>query len=209
MSKYDLVVFDWNGTLLNDLPLVYASVQKIFGVYKLTPPTLEQYRSEITSDFMKFYWSHGMPDYVTKEDLNKIRSHFFTLHWNDVLLHNNAALILEYISNLGLRLSIVSSEISSVLENRLEQFSLRKFFDLVHGSSWDKEVVLKETLNHFKIPPEQSVYIDDTFDGITAAKNVGMKTIAFTGGYNSRERILAAKPDFIIDSLDQLISYIN
>ncbi|MEK7115289.1 MAG: HAD family hydrolase [Patescibacteria group bacterium] len=205
MSKYRLAVFDWNGTLLNDLSLVYASVQKIFRVYKLTPPTLEQYCNEISADFMQFYWSHGMPQYVTKDDLNKIRQDFFTLHWNNVFLNNDVYAILGFIIGRGLNISITSGEESSVLEERMKQFSLKPLFDLVRGSAWNKEVVLKETLQYFNILPSEAVYIDDTFDGITAAKNVGMDTIGFTGGYNSRERILVANPNFIIDSLDEII----
>src|SRR3989344_8317068 len=60
MDKIEAVIFDWNGTLHDDLEwLAYRSVVKIFETYNLSPPTLDEYRQEITADFMKFYYKQG------------------------------------------------------------------------------------------------------------------------------------------------------
>ena len=61
MCKANTAVLDWNGTLLNDLPLVYRSVCQIFATYGLPAPTLEQYRTEMSQEWMKFYLNYGIP----------------------------------------------------------------------------------------------------------------------------------------------------
>ncbi len=194
--KFELAIFDWNGTLLNDLPIAYQSVIKIFNEFSLPAPSLEEYKNEITADFMKFYHYHGIPAYVTPELLNSIRVKYFEAHWTEPGLHPGAKDLIEFCKYLGLQTAIVSAEIADVLDKRLSGFGIFPFIDRITGSAYDKPKALTETLDFFGIQSEKAFYLDDTFDGLMAAKSVGITAIGFCNGYNSYERIMRAKPDF-------------
>ncbi len=202
------VLFDYNGTLLNDLPLAFASVQKIFRCYQLPEPTLEQYRDEITSNFMEFYWNHGMPRQVTGDDLNKIRKEYFKDHWTKAYFRPDTESVLKKCREQNLLVAIVSAEIKESLEKRLAEAKLDGYFHLVRTQAWPKKEALAETVERLNIPAPSAVYVDDTHEGITDAKSLGMKTIGLTAGYNSVERIIAANPDFVINELSELIPHI-
>lgn len=193
--KLLMVICDWNGTLLDDLGLVYASVLEIFSTYGISPPSLADYQAEITSDFMRFYHGHGIPSGATAQDLNAIRKQFFEKRWDDVRLHRNADEFLVLLEQLHLITGIVSAEVDTVLKKRLEQFNIFRYFDRVIGNAWDKERALKEMLETFHFLPEEVAYVDDTFDGLMAARNVGILPIGVTHGYNTPGRIFAAQPD--------------
>jgi len=202
--KPKLLVCDWNGTLLNDLWLAYLSTEKIFEFFGVPVPTLREYQNEIESDFSKFYIHHG----ITNFDLtinNAIRMQVFEENWDKVGLHDpkTAKHILMRMKQLGLKLAIVSAEIPEVLLRRIAQFDLGDVFDHVRGGAWPKNEALAEVLIHFDVKPEEAFYIDDTHEGISIAKKLGMKTFGFTEGYNTRERIIDAKPTYVVSSLEE------
>ncbi|MEK7465587.1 MAG: HAD hydrolase-like protein [Patescibacteria group bacterium] len=206
-----LVVCDWNGTLINDLLLSYGAVRAIFEHYHLPSPTLETYRKEITADYMKFYTDHGIPKTALREDMNAIRKAYFEKRWNDVELYNGAEELLLLLRQLRLFTGIVSAEIENVLIARIKQFGIDPFFDHVIGNAWDKEEKLRKILDELTISFDEAAYVDDTYDGLTAAKNVGMLSIGVTHGYNTTDRIHAAQPDprYVGDSLADVMHIIQ
>jgi len=209
---WNVAICDWNGTLLNDLPLVYGSVQKIFKSFGKTPPSLETYQKEITADFMKFYKAHGIPVDTQSETLNTIRKKYFKENGKNVALTNGAQELLEVFLGLDLKIGIVSGEARGYLQDtRLKQFHLEKYFDFVFDGVSDKTEKFKEVVKILEIDPGTIFYIDDSYDGISAAKNAGIVTFGFihNGSYNSEEKIRSAKPDHIIKSLLEIIPIIS
>ncbi|MBI5420716.1 MAG: HAD family hydrolase [Parcubacteria group bacterium] len=208
--KPRLLVCDWNGTLLNDLWLAYVSTKAIFEAYGVPAPTLLQYQNEIESDFSKFYIQHG----ITQFDFdfnNRMRRKIFEENWDKVELHDPvmAKHILVRVKQLGLRLAIVSAEIPDVLARRMAQFGLEDVFDCVVGGAWPKNAALRDVLVHFDVKPEETFYIDDTLEGISIAKKLGIRTIGFTEGYNTRQQIVAAKPTYVVNSLAEMLSILQ
>jgi|GEM_PF-256244 len=202
--KPKLLVCDWNGTLLNDLWLAYLSTEKIFEFFGVPVPTLREYQNEIESDFSKFYIQHG----ITNFDLNinnAIRIRVFEENWDKVWLHDQKTTkhFLMCMKQLGLKLAIVSAEIPEVLLRRIAQFDLGDVFDHVRGGASPKNEAIAEVLIHFDVKPEEAFYIDNTYEGISIAKELGMKTFGFTEGYNTRERIIDAQPTYVVRSLEE------
>ena len=211
MARTELAIFDWNGTLLDDLTVVYESVVEIFRTYVIPAPTLEQYRNEIQSDFMKFYFDHGFPKETRRDDLNAIRKRYLQEHGHRARLRPNVKELLELCRKLRIHTAIVSGEKEDVLLERLDQFQLLPLLNEVRGNSWEKERVLEEVVNRFRIPAQRAFYLDDSVDGLQAAKNLGIVTIGFTSGYYPKERILSVKPNFPnrqfpeVDSLEEVM----
>lgn len=206
-----LVICDWNGTLMNDLHLSYGAVCAIFKHYKIFPPTLKTYRREITADYMQFYTDHGIPKTALREDRNAIRKAYFEERWNDAQLHDHAEELLLLLQQLRLHTGIVSAEIEDVLKARIEQFRITPFFDYVMGNAWNKEEGLRKLLDTLGFSFDEAAYVDDTYDGLIAAKNVGMLPIGVTHGYNIPDRIHAAQPDarYIGNSLADIMHIIQ
>lgn len=210
IESVELVIFDWNGTLLDDLEFVFESVLEIFRRYEVPPPTLEEYRREITADFMQFYWNHGIPRSATGDDLNKIRIEVLrAIDLDRYLLVDGVLEVLKGLANRSVKLAIASSGNTEVIAAQLTHLEISDLFDPVITDAWDKVAALKQALKHFGLEPHEAVYIDDTYDGLIAAKNAGLLACGVTWGYNSRERILAAEPDYVIDELKELIELLT
>ena len=209
---WEVAICDWNGTLLDDLELVYGSVKNIFNHFGKTPPSFETYQSEITADFLKFYKKHGIPVDTGSETLNLIRKEYFKKNSGSVALTNGAQKLLEVFLGLDLKIGIVSGEARGYLrDTRLKQFGVEKYFDFVFDGVSNKMEKFKELLNILEISPKTIFYVDDSFDGIAAAKSAGITTFAFIhkGSYNSEEKIRSANPDHIIKNLLEIIPIIS
>jgi len=210
MARF-LVVFDWNGTLLDDLKPVFGSVLEIFRRYDVALPTLEEYRAEITANFMQFYWAHGIPRSATGEEINKIRGEVLqAIDPKRVPLVRGTREVLQALTQAGLKLAIVSAG-TEVVQTQLAQLGVANFFDLVTINVRDKEAALKKTLAHFSLESggDGATYIDDTYDGLAAAKKVGLWTCGVTWGYADKEQIALAEPHFIAEHPGELTDAIQ
>ena len=60
------------------------------------------------------------------------------------------------------------------------------------------------TLNQLRVAPKQAIMIGDSPDDLQAGRVAGLITCGVTYGFHPKERLLAARPDYLIDSLQQL-----
>ena len=202
MTQFKVGIFDMNGTLLNDLPVVYESVCEIFRQYGVTtPPTIDQYRNEITSNFIEFYRKYGVSQSAAPADLNKIRKAYLDEHSHRYALHPEAYRALNECQDIGLRLAVVSAAAPGEFEERIKQFDLAGYFETVYGNAQNKKEAFRVVLEKLGVKAEEAFYVDDTYDGIQSAKAMGLATFGTVNGYCTRERIKEAKPDYIISSL--------
>lgn len=207
------IFFDWNGTLLDDLETVFQSVLDIFQHYHVSPPTLEDYRREITSNFIKFYLNHGIPPTATPEGLNEIRvKSLQAAGTGNLHLTEGISEVLLYLSEHSrLHLGIVSSGNSELVPRQIEHLGINSFFALVITGAYGdgkKAEALRQALNQFGLQSREAMYVDDTQDGIEAAKEVGLWTVGagWKTAYHDRERIALAKPNFLISEPRELIA---
>ncbi len=220
MRKVEAVIFDWNGTLYDDLErLAYGSVVKIFETYNIPTPTLDEYRQEISAKFMNFYYKHGFannfsdqgPDGDAKA-LNIIRKKYYTDNGDKGNIRPDAFYTVLCLRRAGINVGIVSVEIESTLFEKLHSSMLGRLFDsqFIRTQVWgDKGPALLEVCGRLNVSPTNVVYVDDTVDGTTSAIKVGLTAIGFanTTGYNSEDRLRSVTP-FIINELSELLKLI-
>jgi len=137
MNKWKVAIFDWNGTLCDDFPIVYKVVQKIFSHFGIKPPTPTRYRNEIEADFIRLYHNYGIPSGVTADYLNdKFRRPILQLFWNRAKLQNGARYVLSNCKKLGFECAIISGEMAAILKKRLVDFKIAGYFDYVAADAY-------------------------------------------------------------------------
>lgn len=195
-------MFDWNGTLLDDAKIAHKGVCKIFQHFGLTPPSLEKYRDEITADIISFYYRNGIPPATSYDDLNKIFKPVIEEHWGVVELSQYANRLIRHCERENIPRVLITMENPAIIERRLWQFKLEGKFNDVVARARDKVAIMKSMLEKFGInDPKEAFYLGDTIGDIEASKEAGVVSIAYTSGYNSRKKLEAAKPDYLVDGL--------
>jgi len=202
------IIFDYNGTLLDDLPVAYGSVSEIFKRHNLSCPTLEQYRQEIGTNFMEFYYNHGFPRTTTAKELNVIRMEYYLAHFDEAKLRPEAETVLSALNLLEIEFAIVSADVDSLVIKKLEEVGMKSFFNVIRAGVRDKRTVLLEVCKELGVEPHEACYIDDTVDGNTAAKEAGLHAIAVGTGYHSVER-LSKVSQYVISNLYELSAIVE
>lgn len=203
--KWELAIFDWNGTILNDFKMLHRCIVAIAKHYNFNTPTIEQCRNELSHNWIEVYYKWGLSRKVKPDELRKFRRHYVKDNWRGAGLFSDVKKTIAACLEMNLKLAIVSAEQADFLLNRLNRYNLLSSFIDIRPQSYDKKTMFLEVLKKLSVAPEKTFYVDDTADGILEAKEVGLTTFGITRGYNTPERIRAAKPTYVVDTLDEVI----
>ncbi len=207
-KRYDAVLFDLDGTLLDTKALIDASVVYTFEKhrpdYKLTEdeidaffgPTLEQSFSKYTAD---------------KEEIDEMIKTYRDYNWanHDVMVKAfpRAKETLKALKNNGLKTAVVSSKKSDMVLHGLEICGLSKYVDLIVGC---------ESVTEPKPSPEgilkaknelgvnKVAYVGDTMADIEAAIEANVTSVGVLY-IKHPEIMMEAKPDYVINNLSELV----
>jgi phosphoglycolate phosphatase len=106
-------------------------------------------------------------------------------------------------------LVVISSNASKTIGKMLLRFGFDSYFEEIFGA--DFLVSKKEKIDHalvkYGIPPERTFYIGDTAGDIREARAAGVRAVAVTWGWHSRERLAAAGPDFLVETPEGLLNF--
>jgi phosphoglycolate phosphatase-like HAD superfamily hydrolase len=204
------VIFDYNGTLIDDRHLGYLSLKKIFRIYGVPCPSEKVFGEGITEDFPNFYFKHGIDRSVSLQKLNEIRIEYYLKNWHKILLRPTSLATINYCRDRNLKVGLVSGERSVLLDPKIKEWGIDHLFDFIRAQAWPKVEHLNKAIELFGVKPEESVYVDDTVEGILEAKSVGMNTVAMGSGFCPARKILErAKPDHMIYETYELAKWLN
>ena len=201
-----LVLFDWNGTLLDDTLLWYDVVLKVFHTFGKQAPTLEQYFRELEGDYFIIYTSRGID--VTRERLNEIYAKHYQALMYQAPLMPGAQEVLQALHDSTHALYLVTGQLESLVSPLLEKFGIVSYFKSRKFHVTDKAGVINEVLEMEKVEPKNCFYVGDTPSDMRHAKKAGIVSIAFLGGHIPNECIANSQPDFSIQQLRDILTIV-
>lgn len=205
------VLFDLDGTLIDSLPLIKATYQKVFGVM------------EIPWDDGRVMESIGIPLIKIAEQFAGDKSdYFFKLylkyqdeeHDDYIKLFPGTFETLNKIKSKGYTIGIVTSKRRETAEKAIELTQIKSListliaFEDVKAHKPEPEPVLK-AMRSLTAVPEKTVYIGDSWYDIIAGKSAGVSTVGVTWGMADRSKLLEHKPYRIIDCWDEIFQIIS
>lgn len=203
--NWELLIADWNGTFLKDLKVAHGSANNIFSHYGASVlPTLDDFKAGIALNYMEFYRRWGVPEDATSEDLNKIRREYFEKHEDLLSLNRGVPEFIMLCRSFGLKIAIVSGEDPKILQRCVARFLPGELApDYAFGGVSNKELVFQIIMDEERARPSETLSVGDTAGDIFTAKQLEIFSIAILGGYNTKEKVLSAKPDFVISSFEE------
>ncbi len=188
------VVWDWNGTLIDDIDHVIHINEVLFNEFGLKPITKEQYRAAYCHPISKFYEDLGVK--LTDEQFKVMSVRFHELYYDtldEVKLFAEVEVALQAVRDLGLKQSVLTAGHQGDVLEVLNARHLIKYFDGVYGLS-DRYARTKldrgrELLVDSGVPAEQTLLIGDSSHDYEVGTSLGMKVILVTGGHESEYRL--------------------
>jgi phosphoglycolate phosphatase len=188
------VVFDWNGTLIDDLSLAVEAVNECCRHFAVSPISREQYRENFRFPIREFYAAIGF-DLETVAFAQIVRRYLtvFDRRVVDCPLHDGVEALLEEMRTSGKTLSILSASHEAILRDTLDKKGLLQYFTHVIGlkdehaaGKVEQGLSLQASLN---LSPDETIYIGDTTHDADVARAVGWVSQLVACGHQCERRL--------------------
>jgi len=196
------IIFDWSGTLVDDLPAVLKASNFVLHQAGKKPMTLETFRAEFQLPFTTFYDRHT-PD-VPMPQLEEWFHAEFRRAQTSVVELPHARAFLEFCRAHQIRTFLLSTVHADHFRVQCQGNRFDLFIDKPYTDVWDKREKIHEILRDNKLKPGETLFIGDMEHDIATAKHGGIHSCAVLTGYNTLAQLRAAKPDLIVEHLSEL-----
>ena len=198
--RFDLLIFDWDGTLLDSIDWIVQCLQRAAVDAALPVPSARAARAVIglsLDEALKAVFPGLGPDRVAAL-MAAYRTHFFSRPLTAADLFEGVEPLLADLRDAGFRLAIATGKARRGLDHALEQTGLGPFFEATRcadeTASKPHPRMLNEILTVTGIAPERSAMIGDSIHDLKMAADAGIAGIAVTSGANSRSELDALNP---------------
>jgi len=118
---------------------------------------------------------------------------------------------LEYLTSNNFKLGCVTNKLSQFTNTILETLKIQDVFGIViSGDTLPKKkpdpLPLLHAAEYFNVSPTQSLMVGDSINDVTAARAARFQVLCVSYGYNLGQDIRLAKPDYVVDSLADLVN---
>lgn len=204
MTSYRHVIWDWNGTLVDDIDCVVGAMGALLERRSLPPLTHERYRDVFDFPVRVYYEAVGLD--LAGESFDALAEEWvaeFLERWPAAGLRTGAREVLAHIEAAGISQSVLSAAENALLAEQAEHFGLSgRFSALVgiddhhaeskveHGRRW---------LEALPIAPADVLLVGDTTHDVEVARALGVDVVLIEGGHQSRRRLEATGTPVVED----------
>jgi phosphoglycolate phosphatase-like HAD superfamily hydrolase/8-oxo-dGTP pyrophosphatase MutT (NUDIX family) len=195
-------IFDWSGTLVDDLGPVIEATNAVLGKYDLPPMDREGFRRRFRLPYHEFY-----TDVLPNVPLEELEAHFrpaFDAALTPVTILPHAREKLEWCASLGIRSFVLTSMDTAAFERQMDDFGLRDLFEATYSGVLDKRELIHRILETHHLDPAETAFVGDMTHDVETARHGGVSSIAVLTGYNHPEILAAVRPDITVPDLGVL-----
>lgn len=196
------LLFDWSGTLADDLPSVLVAVNGMLRTAGRSELTRREFQARFRLPYTEFF--EEMLPGTPLADLQELYLAHFPHEHEGVELLPHAAEFLRYAAATGRRMVVLSSAPARHVEAQARALGVRDAFEVMRCGVVDKREEIHSLLAELDMQPEVTAFIGDMRHDIDAGKSAGVITIATCTGYESAETLLQAAPDMLVRDLSRL-----
>ena len=190
------VLWDWNGTLLDDLAYAIGVRNRTFPAFGLPRiGSVAEYHRQFTFPVRRYYERAG----VTDETFVAVAHAWMAEYvrgFDAVPLHVDAVETLARFAAAGVQQAVLSATRRDMLESQIARFPIRAYFTDVLGLSdiyaRSKEAVGLDYLARCGVPAASTLMIGDTLHDAEVARAMGTGCVLVARGHQSRETLLTA-----------------
>ncbi|GAA4344157.1 HAD family hydrolase [Pigmentiphaga soli] len=208
-AGYALVVFDWDGTLMDSTPSIVAAIQGACRDLGLRVPP-DEAASWVIGLGLQDALLRTAPDLPPEQlprFLDRYRFHYLTRDPQLRLFEGVEALLVR-LRDAGVRLAVATGKSRVGLERAFDSTGLRRYFDASRcaDESFSKPhpAMLNELLEELEVAPAAAVMVGDTSHDLDMARNAGVHGVGVTYGAHRIDELSACSPQALVGSVAEL-----
>ena len=207
--NFDLIAFDWDGTLFDSTQIIVRSIQLAVADVGGTVPSNEAASYVIGLGLMEAL-AHAAPDVPQARypELGKRYRHHYAVHQNDITLFEGVIPLLLDLKERGHLLAVATGKSRRGLDEALQAVELKGCFD--SSRTADETAgkphprMLHELMSEFGVKPERTLMIGDTTHDLQMALNAGCASVGVSYGAHEPTAFEPLKPRVVAHSVQEL-----
>lgn len=216
MKKYDVIIFDLDGTLSDSGEGITKSVQYALEKFNILEDNLDNLKHfvgpPLKAEFMKSYY---LTEEQGAEAVKFYRERYIPTGIYETSLYKGVRELLEKLKADGKIIAIATSKPHPLAEEVLKFLNIENYFDFVMGADMiggkqSKEDVLNALLEVLPIKDKsQMIMVGDTSFDVLGAAAVGIGCIGVTYGYGDKNEMSECGAIAVVDTALELLEHIE
>lgn len=210
------ILWDWNGTLFDDLDICRYTIDRLLKNHGLKPlKTKENYRKAFQFPITQFYKNIGL-DFI-ETPFEALAEEYMNIYIplsrdkNKCNLNKEAKDTLKILKDRGFKQNILSASKIDTLKNQVRSFGIENYFEDIMGIGDIYAKSKSETAIKWKkknsIPTDNIIFIGDSLHDLEISELIGCKCFLYSGGHQQISEDANGKYEKI-DSLTEVIKKI-
>ncbi len=207
------VLWDWNGTLLDDLDLCIETINEILSAEGLSAVDRETYRDKFGFPITEYYGRLGLD--VSGGNFPRLAAAYMALYQPksaNCPLTDGAEGVLERIGAMGITQVILSASRRDLLESQVRDAGIRDRFETLLGIGDIHAASKKEAGLSWKresgIPGENLLMVGDTLHDLEVAESLGARFLYYSRGHQ-RVNPSELGPHGRIDRIEEVADFLS
>ena len=192
-------IFDWSGTLVDDMALVICATNHVMRIYEKPEWEREQFRQSFRLPYEEFYHEH-----IPGVELEEIEVHFrkgFSVSPERVPVLPHAEDFLAFLKSGGSRMFVLTSMCATAFSEQVEDLKLDHYFENTYAGVMDKRDLIGGIIKENGLDRSKTIFVGDMTHDIETAHHGGVYSAGVLTGYNHRELLESVAPDLILKDL--------
>lgn len=210
MKNYKVVIFDWDGTLMDSVGRIVDSMQSAAVNVGVDVPSEVQIKNLIglSLDVIVKILFPLDADEKSETIINAYKEHYLEHSTIDTPLFDNAYIMLETLKGKDKTLAVATGKARQGLDRLMKVSETTRFFKASRcsdeaNSKPDPEMLF-QLLEELNVSANEVVMIGDTVHDLKMAQQAGIDSIGVTYGVHNREELMEFSPVTIVDSIKEL-----
>ena len=215
MSKrYDLIVFDWDGTLMDSTAAIAGSIQAACRGLGFTVPD-DQTARHVIGLGLDQALRYAVPDAPEAKlpDLVALYRHHFIVQSEAIPLYDGARETIDELHSAGYLLAVATGMSRAGLERALNNSGLKKYFHATRTAdvtcSKPNPAMLLELMEELAVDTRRTLMVGDTTHDLLMAQNAKVDAVAVLHGAHLPEQLRALKPLALVEDFTELRTWLK
>lgn len=209
-----LLIWDWNGTILDDTFLTYEIANRMLAERGLPVlPGEDAYRAVFGFPIKEYYRRMGYT--FEQESYERVADEFVDLYeqgFSRCKLRDGALSVIDTLARRGYRQTLLSATRLDQLTAQVSHFHITDRFDRVLGLddhfAHSKADLARAFIEEQGLPPQDALFIGDTDHDHEVSSAIGCPCVLLMGGHQSRARLEACRVP-VLDSVRALLACLD
>lgn len=205
IHHYENWIFDWSGTLVDDLAMVLDATNHVLRHYGKGEIGREDFRMSFRLPYAGYY-EEILPGVPLSELEDHFRKGFANSEESGVTspLLPYAVELLKCLHTKNRRMFILSSMDAAAFDRHAAELGVDHFFEATYAGVLDKRDQIHHMLDYHQLDASRTVFLGDMCHDVETARHGGVTSIALLTGYQNADQLSKANPDLVADDLSEI-----